>query len=382
MTTFRPYLLFVLFLSLFLSACGTLWEKDNTPPPSPLVLFTPTIHPRPLWDNRVSYNINHEHLKLSPAVTGTDVVTADPNGTVTVVDKYTGKTRWKPYLQAPLSTGPAVDGDLIVVGSKNGTVIAASIAAKKVLWRISVNSEILATPVISDNIVLIKSIDGNVSAFSAANGQFLWNHAELEPNLILRGSSTPQVSGNAVIIGYASGKILKLSLKNGRELWSQTITTPEGGFAIQRMIDVDANPVIAGNKVFAVTYQGKIAALDFNSGKILWDHNLSSFSGITVDESTVYATDANSDVWAFDRDNGRVAWKQTQMAARHITGPILQGNYLVVGDAQGALHWLKKQDGSFAGRAFSGTSIRANPVAQNNIVYAITQDGYLFAYTL
>ncbi len=110
-----------------------------------------------------------------------------------------------------------------------------------------------------------------MTALSTADGHFLWS-PQPKPNPIsfLRGASSPQVSQDAVIVGYASGKVIKLSLRSGRELWSQTITVPEGAFAIQRMTDIDADPVISGNKVFVATYQGKVAALDFGSGKILW----------------------------------------------------------------------------------------------------------------
>jgi outer membrane protein assembly factor BamB len=382
MITFRQQFLWIILFSFFISGCNSLWEKDNTLPPSPLVQFAPTISPRQLWDNRVSFNLNHDHLKLSPALTDNTVVTVDAGGTITVVDRFTGKTRWKPFINAAVSTGPAVHDDLIIIGTSNGVVIALGQAERKELWRVTVNNEILATPVISGNLVLIKSIDGTVTALSTKDGHFLWSHAQTEPNLILRGASAPQVAQGAVIVGYASGKVVKLSLQTGRELWSQNVTLPEGAFAIQRMIDVDADPVIAGNRVFVATYQGKVAALDFSNGKILWDYELSSYAGIAVDKANVYISDAKSEVLALNRDSGRLVWKQRQLQARNITGPALMSDYLVVGDGQGVLHWLSKQDGSFAGRVFSGTRIQANPVAQENMVYAITQDGYLFAYVL
>lgn len=372
-----------LLACLLLSSCSTFWEKDNTPTPAPLVQFTPKIKPMRLWDNRVSFDLNHENVKLTPVLTASSIVVADPNGVITAVNKSNGKTNWKAYTNSSVSGGPAVNDNLVVVGNRNGDVIALRPLEKKIFWKVNVGSEVLAAPAIQNNIVLVKSIDGLLSALAVTDGHLLWKHHEVEPSLILRGASAPQTTSGAVVVGYASGKIAKFSLKDGHELWSHTVTLPEGAFAIQRMIDIDADPIIFNNHVFAATYQGKIAAFNSTSGDTLWDQDISSYSGIAADESQVYVSDASSHVFAFDSANGRLIWKQTQLTARNLTGPVVVGNYIVVGDMEGVLHWLDKRDGSFAGRVqVSGSGIFANPVAEDKIVYAITKDGYLAAYTV
>jgi outer membrane protein assembly factor BamB len=85
------------------------------------------------------------------------------------------------------------------------------------------------------------------------------------------------------VVGFANGNLAKLTLQDGSMLWQQIITIPEGSFAIQRMVDIDADPVVFNNRVYVATYQGKIAALDLTTGKIYWTHDISSFTGLTVD---------------------------------------------------------------------------------------------------
>ena len=58
------------------------------------------------------------------------------------------------------------------------------------------------------------------------------------------------------------------------------------------------------------------------------------------------------------------------------------GNYIVVGDGQGYLHWLSKSDGHIAGRVNAGNAIYAAPIVENNMLYAQTDNGNLLAYTL
>lgn len=381
MTGLRSCFLFMVS-TLLLAACSSFWQKDNTPAPAALVQFNATLEPHLVWNKRVSTPLAHHPLKLGPVVGTKHIVVADPQGTITLIDKPTGKILWKISLHTPIATAPAMDEAVIVVATQQGSVIALSMAEKKERWRTSVNNEILATPVISNHIVLIKAVDGTLTALSANNGRLLWTHSHLEPNLILWGASTPQVRQQSVIVGYASGKVIKLSLEDGQEQWAQTITTPEGAFAIERMVDIDADPIIADNQLFVVTYQGKIAALNLSTGQVLWENKLSSYTGMVVDSNTVYVSDAQGSIWAFDRYHGQVLWKQIHLAARQLTAPVAQGAYLVVGDAQGALHWLKKRDGSFAGRVVAGAAICANPVAAGNSVYALTEDGHLLAYTL
>ena len=148
------------------------------------------------------------------------------------------------------------------------------------------------------------------------------------------------------------------------------------------MIDVDADPVIFEHHLYAATYQGKIASFDWLSGNTLWSHDISSYTGMTADNNTVYISDAQGIIWAFNADSGLVNWRQTELNARIVTGPAVLGNYLVVGDAEGYLHWLGKNDGHLAARQRVGSAIYAAPVVENNVVYTLTNEGYLAAYTL
>jgi outer membrane protein assembly factor BamB len=281
-----------------------------------------------------------------------------------------------------MTSGPAVGDGIVVIGSRQGDVIALSQQDGKIVWKNTVSSEILASPVVSGQNVIVKSVDGNVRAFSAADGASLWTYQQTEPSLILRGSSAPHIADGHVIAGFASGNLVKLMMNRGQLVWSQSIATPEGAFAINRMIDIDAEPITLDHRIYAATYQGKIASLDWNSGRILWSHDISSYTGMTADSGSVFVSDAKGAVWAFNTDSGLVNWRQPDLEARTVTGPAAMGNYVVVGDAQGYLHWLSKRDGHFAAREYVGSSLYAAPVVKNNILYAITNKGYLVAYTL
>lgn len=366
-----------------LSACSGFFDKDNTPPPSPLATFQPEAKVHSSWEVSTGNGVKGDYLKLVPAVTEHAIYTADRYGRVTATNKMNGATLWSVATRNEINSGPGASDNAIVVGTRDGYVIALDPVDGKTLWKARTTTEILAAPAVNNEITLIKTIDGKISAYATSSGRLLWNYQQTEPTLILRGASKPQISNNAAVVGFANGSLIKLTLQGGNLLWQKTMAIPEGSFAIQRMIDIDADPLIQGNRIYAATYQGRITGLNLSSGEELWTHDISSYTGLTADNNHVYVTDAKSHVWAFDANTGAVSWRQPQLEARNITGPAVMGNYIVVGDAEGYLHWLSKQDGHFIARVqVNNSGIIATPVVNNGTLYAVTKDGHLAAYTL
>jgi outer membrane protein assembly factor BamB len=368
---------------MMLSACNGFFDKDNTPTPTPLTRFTPEIKTKLSWYKSTNFGVGSDYLKMVPAVTDKAIYTADKEGDITATNRITGSTLWHSHLQASLSAGPGAGADLIFVGSRLGKVYALHQTDGSLAWEAQVSSEVLTPPAASNGIVLIKAIDGQLTALDARNGHAMWHYLQTEPALILRSGSVPQFTRNDLVVGFANGNLAKLTLEDGSLLWQQVITIPQGSFAIQRMVDIDADPVVYNNRVYVATYHGKVAALDLTTGKVYWTHDISSFTGLTVDNQRVYVADATSHLWAFDADSGTVAWRQNQLENRNITGPATIDGYLVVADQEGYLHWMNKQDGHFMARnRVTGFGILATPVVRDGSVYLLTRDGHLAAYTL
>lgn len=371
-------------MSLLLSACNGFFEKDNTPIPSPLVPLTSTIRVQPLWHTNAGAGVGKDYLKLSPAVTNYAVFASNNNGIVSAFEKQSGRPLWNSNTGVRITGGTAAVDNLILVGSQEGDLVALQQCNGQIMWRTRTTSEILANPSGGTGIGLVKSIDGRLAAYSLMNGQPLWQFTQTEPTLILRGASSPRVQSSNVVSGFANGNLVSLNLHTGAEHWQHTLAVPEGSFAIQRMIDIDADPIILNDRVYAATYQGKVSGLDLYSGRVLWSHDISSYSGIAADHCRVYVSDACGHVWAFDANTGKVLWQQTRLQARNISGPALMGDYVVVGDQEGYLHWMRKQDGCFVARVrVADSAIIAAPVVDScQTLYVITRNGHLAAYRL
>lgn len=376
------YRSFILVFFMGLSACNGFFDKDNSPTPATLTPLRAEVQPHKLWVAQTGSAQSDASLRLTPAIHGDVIYVSNTAGRVFALNRFSGKSLWFANTQTPLTTGPGVGNDIVVVGAQRGKLIALEAQGGRLLWERQIHGEILANPAVSQGVVVAKTVDGIVRGFRVRDGHPLWSYQLSEPNLILRAASGPVITGNATVVGFANGKLAKFNLQRGQQEWIQTIGTPKGAFAIERMTDLDANPVIRNNNIYAATYQGQIAALDNASGSKYWHRDLSSYTGMAVDNQAVYVSDAMGHLWSFNARNGDVIWRQNQLNARGITGPAQIGNYLVVGDAEGYLHWINASNGRLAAREYIGPSITASPLAKDGIVYAYANNGHLVAYSL
>jgi len=371
----------VLICTSLLASCG-FFDKDNVPSPAPLVVFKPEATPHYLWSVGTGDGTGGEFLKMTPAMGPNSIFTTSNYGTVTSINQTTGRVNWQLRTRILTAAGPGVGDGIVAIAARKGGIVALHALDGSLAWKAHAQGEILSAPTIQNGVLIVKTTDGSVYAFSSQTGRHLWQYNQTEPNLVLHGSSQPIISDHSVFVGFANGNLAKLNLTTGDEAWQQPVATAEGAFAIQRMIDIDANPLVYGHRIFAATYQGNISAMRWDDGSTIWSQHLSSFTGMTTDGSNVYITDARSHLWSINVTTGKVNWRQTQLDARVITAPALTGRYLVVGDAEGYVHWMDKLDGHFVARIKAGAPIYATPLVVNNVTYIFTNKGYLQSYLL
>jgi len=372
----------LLSFSLFILLSGCSGSKDNTEPPAPLVQFTPTLTVKTLWTAYAGGGTNKSYLKLAPAFYNERLFTASPTGKVRAFNFRDGKQKKKKKIGLPISGGPGVGQGLVLVGSHKGDVVALSEIEGKEQWRTQVSSEVLVAPGISQGVVVVRTIDGKLFGLDSQNGEQLWVYeGSRVPLLTLRGMSTPLVKRDVVIVGFDNGKIALLNLQKGKVLWEYAVGVPSGRSELERMVDIDADPLLVNNMIYVTGYQGRTMAIDLAKGaKPLWEKKLSSYAGLGVDFDYLYVSDSNSHVWALNRESGEDWWKQEKLHARNVTAPVSIGDYVVVGDSQGYLHWMRRDNGQFVARQELGdASIMVRPLVIDGKLIAYNSAGKMVA---
>lgn len=370
--------------------CGMVKQKvssfmggeDNTAPPTPLQDITQSITVTRLWDKEIGDGSDEQYLKLEPMYAAGRIFVAASEGEIDAVDAQSGKVLWRTDTDTRITGGPGANESVVITGTGEAEVITMGAESGNILWRSRVSSEVLARPQYGDDIIVARTIDGKIFGLQSSDGKLVWTYEQSVPALTLRGTSAPVIAGNLLVAGFDEGRLTVIELKTGKMVWDTRIALGSGRTELERMIDIDAEPVVADGIIYVATYQGRLAAVALDSGRIIWTREISSYAGLSVDDRAVYITGDDSAVWALDRGTGNSLWKQDQLLARALTAPEINGSLLVVGDVEGYLHWLDKNSGEILARVqVTKNRIIAAPIAVDNIVYAYASDGTLAAYT-
>ncbi|MBS0388258.1 MAG: outer membrane protein assembly factor BamB [Proteobacteria bacterium] len=354
--------------------------KKKNEKPTPLAKISAQFQPVRVWSATVGKGEPKLRLGLAPVVDGKRVYAAGPHGEVVALDLATGHRAWQKQLKLPLSGGPGAGNGLVLVCSSGGTVVALSASDGAERWRADLNSELLSAPAITPELAVIRTVDGKLYALETATGKQRWVTDQQVPKLSLRGTSRPVVAGELVYSGFDNGRLMAVTLAGGTTAWDVAVGQPRGSSELQRLIDVDSPAEIDGDDIFAVAFQGHAVRLARDSGREIWSHEISSYRGLAADALGVYVSTADGDVVRLDRASGAERWRQKALERRSLSAPVLQGDYVLVTDYQGVIHWLSDDDGSFVARAKGGGRISAAPVVAGGLVIVQTDKGAIEAW--
>jgi outer membrane protein assembly factor BamB len=344
--------------------------------PAELVAFKPTATAKIAWQANVG---SAERYVFTPALHLQAVTAAGAAGQIARFEAGTGKLSARIDVKQRLSGGVGTDGTLILVGTPKGEVIALDRSGKE-LWKAQLTSEVLAAPQSDQGVVVARSGDGRIYGLDAVTGARKWAYQRTLPALTVRTHVGVAIARGAVFAGFPGGRLVALSLSNGHVGWEATVALPKGATELERVADISSPPVFDSKQICAVAFQGRVACFDLVKGTPLWARDISSISGMAMDGRNVYVADDRSAIVAYDKNAGASLWKQDKLYGRQASGPGLTGSYIAVGDYQGYVHFLSREDGSFAARiATDGSAIIAQPLALDDGVLVQTRNGGVYA---
>lgn len=373
-------------LALSLGGCASIGEslstgfglwggKDPAEKPALLPEFKPSVAVGMQWQGSVGAAGDYV---FTPSVIDAGVYAAGA-GAVTRFDEASGKQLWRVETGKKLSAGVGVGGGLVLAATPKGEVLAYDTDGKEV-WQAAISAEVLSAPQVADGTVVVRSVDGRIFGLDARDGKRKWVYQRALPPLAIRSHAGVVLTRGAVFAGYAGGKLVALSLDNGTLGWEASVAQPRGATELERIADVTSLPVVDGNRICAVAYQGRVACFDIVNGNLAWAREMSSISGLALDQSYLYVSDARGAVHALDKNSGASIWKQDKLGNRRLSAPLARGNHVAVGDLEGQVHFLAREDGSFAARvATDGSAIGAAPQALGQGLLVQTRNGGLFA---
>lgn len=358
-------------LAVLLAGCA----GTDKPKPTELGPNAALLNIRLAWSTK----LGPVQFPLEVKVNGATFTLADSEGTVAAVDGASGRDLWRARVGSPLGAGAGSDGRYSAVVTRSNDLVV--LQGGRELWRETLGALGYTPPLVAGARVFALTTDRVVSAFDAQTGRKLWSYVRQgEQALALRQAGILMAVGDTLVAGL-SGRLVGLDPLNGTVRWEAPIASPRGTNDVERLVDLVGGVSREGDMVCARAFQAAVGCALASRGTVLWSKPASGSAGLHGDGQFVYGTEGDGKVIAWRRGDGERAWTSERLKFRGLSAPLSLGRSVAVGDAQGYVHLLSKQDGSPMGRVSTdGSPIVAAPVLVGDTLVVVTRNGGVFGF--
>lgn len=373
--------IFVLLI-VMIGGCSFFSDDKNEEVVAPLVdLATNSVHLKEVWSRNVGgLGDDDQVLSLTPAIDGDVIYTVSASGRVMSLDKYTGSVKWSVKLDKAITSAVGASDGFVAVADREGGIYTLNSLSGDLLWRAQASSEVLAAPAINEDVVIVQAVDSRVQAFDAKTGVPRWVYSASQSVLSLRGNAAPVIQGGSVYVAFDNGKAASIDAQTGLLRWEQRFIIPDGRSELERVIDVQADPLLVGGDVLIGAYQGSVVSLDSGRGQPRWEQKASVAKSMAQSEGTLFFVESTDVIKALRIEGGREAWKSEIYSGRKLSAPAIVGDYVAVADKEGYIHLLTQADGVYSGRySVGGNGVRVNLLSNGALLFVLANNGKLEA---
>ena len=355
---------------LALTGCNTV--RDFKPPknkPSNLpVLTTPSQTLALVWKGSIGGGQTLDPLRPQLALQDDHVYAASRSGLISAWD-LEGPKVWQVKTKHDITSGVSVASGILVYGTAKGHIVALDAKTGQQIWTQTTSSSLLSPALISGDRVVVLGADGSVTAKDLKTGQAAWTYDIPRPALSLRGSSAPVVfDQSTVIVAGDAGRIYGLDLLTGTPKWERRVAISNGTSEVQRLIDINGDPLISNRQLYVVSYQGQLAAMNIEDQQVSWIVDTSSVRTPTTGLGNIYVSTVDGKILAVDEQTGKTSWIQDALSHRGLSNPVVLGRYLIVGDNRGYLHIIEQTEGKVVGRVKTSGAISTLRVVADRLL--------------
>ncbi|WP_250658500.1 outer membrane protein assembly factor BamB [Alkalimarinus coralli] len=375
--------LVVLLLSLSALLMVGCSSDDVEEEPMELEDFDEEIEIIKVWDESIGDGHDEQFLTLTPIIIGETIYAIDHAGELLALNKSDGEELWEVEYDEPVSGGLGGDDSQLYFATYHGEIVAVDRNGGMEQWRVALTSEVLSQPVSNGRQVVVQSIDGKVVSLNAQSGKLMWRYDSNAPVLSIRGTASPVITDEFTVTGFANGELVAFQNITGAPVWSNSIGTPKGRTELERLVDIDGQPVIEDDVVYSVSYQGKLSAIHLPTGKEIWSKQQSSYRAVDLGFGNVYVSTAKDVVVAYSQSTRTEVWRQENLKFRQLTAPKAFGSTTVVADFEGYVHFLSQIDGRFMGRVhLDSDGVRTPMLISDDMLFIYSNSGDLAAYKI
>jgi outer membrane protein assembly factor BamB len=353
--------------------------------------------PRQAWSVSIGAGSDADGVvTATPVIAGGKVYTVDSRGIVSAFSAANGDRLWSKAVPDPAPENAMLSGSglayadgKLIVATSYGYVTALDTATQKVLWQRNLLAAIRSAPVIQDGKVYITSMDNTLHELALADGGLGWSHSGVQETALFLGMASPAISEELVIVPYNSGEIFGVRRINGRMVWEENLAGTKRSGTLPAMADIQAQPVLDGNKVYATSHSGRFVALDARTGSRIWEADAGSVETPWLAGKNLFVVTTESQLAGLNAETGRVRWavnllrysnpdNKTQTVSW--AGPVLAGGNLWLANSLGEMKAYDPQNGREKQSFDLGSPVYLAPVIADRTLYVLTDGGTLVAF--
>lgn len=270
--------------------------------------------------------------------------------------------------------------NIIFATTKRGNIYAISADSGKVVWTRTIGIPIRSAPVASSGKIIFTTSANKTYALYSKTGKTAWIHEGLDEKSKLSSSPAALIYKGKVILTYSSGEVFQLSLETGKEIWS-ALTSPSVIRVLNPSInDIGFSPIHHKGRVFVVTSDGRLVALDYATGNTLFEVEGYSISKpIWAVANSIFAVTKFGKLVSISLTSGKVVWKQDLADPEDVhddkiifTGPIMAEGLLYIANNKGELNAYSPENGKLLQTKDIADDVLLNPVVANGNMFLIT----------
>ncbi len=351
----------------------------------------------PAWSKSIGRGATKSlPLTTQPIVVDGRIFTIDTQATLSAFSVRDGAMLWQVDVKDPAEDDPVIGGGIaysrgkIYVTNGYDEALAVSPDNGGLIWRVRLPAPSRAAPTIVDERVFVTTLDNRVLALNAADGSQLWEFTGVTESAGLVGAASPAASSDIVVPAFSSGEIFALRVENGSVAWADNLSSfGAAASGLGSLSDIRGLPVLDKGIVIAVSFGGRIAAIDERTGTRIWQRDIGSSETPWVAGNYLFVLSTENELVALGRDNGMIRWvtklprfknEEKRKDPLFWTAPVLAGNRLVLAGSNGEMVEVSPVDGTIIRHTPIGKSVSIDPVVAGGTLYLLADDGTLMAF--
>lgn len=344
-------------------------------------------------------NSGRDFLISEPIIAYKVAFAIDADATVSAYRLDSGERIWKqrlkPLVKEDKSTalkgvGLAEYKRKIYATTGFGGVFALDMTTGKKIWFYNAEMPIRIAPTVANDKVLIQTIDNTLIALNAASGEEEWRYKSAMEQTTLVGGASPAYdpAQDLIVAAFSNGELRAFKGSTGSPLWSDWLAAHARTNSLANINAIKANPVIAGNVVFAAGHNDILVAIDVRTGTRIWERDIGSTNQPWVAGKMLFVLSTNNDLLAMEAETGKIVWStkiplgtsSDDKTGVFLSGPVLADNRLLVATSSGYAFAVSPYTGRIMSFVALDDGVEVSPVVADGITLLTTNDAELVAY--